>query len=189
MDYKGILKMLKKYHQRTFEHSFNVARLNVQFGSFLGLDLDQLNTLYISGLLHDIGKLYVPLDILTKKGELTEEDFERIKEHPKKGVLILSKITLGKYEKYRSLISNVQLTHHMFNKGKSYPEIEIEKSYISNITSICDVYEALSSERDYKKNLSKDECIKIMKKIAFDKYLFNEFLKFENVVEKEGTNN
>ena len=70
-----------------------------------------------------------------------------------------------------------------------YPEIEIEKSYISNITSICDVYEALSSERDYKKNLSKDECIKIMKKIAFDKYLFNEFLKFENVVEKEGTNN
>ena len=156
-----IMNLIKAHHKETFYHMIQVAELNKHFGEFLELKNEDICKLYIAGLLHDIGKFYIPDEVLSKKGPLTDSEFSRVKAHPALGLEILKKTDLGKYSKYRKEIMNVIYTHHV-GVGKNYPKTDLKKSFYSNITSITDCYSALVSKREYKEAWSIDKTLNTM---------------------------
>lgn len=135
----------------TFNHSINVAIFSFVFAVKLQLDEQQIESLFKGCLLHDIGKIYIPISIINKPSKLTEEEYLIIKQHPYLG----SK----HYTYYNDLnIRDIILQHHEHYDGTGYPH-NLKGSQInllSQISSICDVYDALSSERSYKKPCSID---------------------------------
>lgn len=181
---KTILHLMKKHHKITYNHMVEVAELNRLFGIFLGLDEVEVNKLYISGLLHDVGKFYIPNEILSKKGALTDEEFNIIKKHPSLGLNILSKTDLGEYECYRTIINNVAYTHHV-NMERSYPETKVNKSFYSEVTSITDCYHSLISKRDYKKPFTAKQTQEIMiNSKGYNQELLSSFIKMQNIESK-----
>ena len=172
-------------HKSSYEHMLEVAELNKSFGKYLGMKEEELECLFACGLFHDIGKLMLPIEILTKKETLSEEELNKIKEHPKLGVILLKKVELEEYEPYRFFIENTILSHHYFNNEQSYPQgISINKSIYADITSICDAYQALSSNRDYKEPFPLEKCISILKEGDYDKDLLNSFISFMLIKKK-----
>lgn len=137
---------LKVYDDYTYYHSINVAVLAVAVGIGIGLNRETLNALGISALLHDIGKKFVSKDILEKKGKLTTEEFEVIKEHSRNGyVYIRENFNL-------SSVSNVAiLEHHERYDGTGYPVGKKQDSItpFARILAVVDVYDALTSKRPY----------------------------------------
>jgi HD-GYP domain-containing protein (c-di-GMP phosphodiesterase class II) len=137
---------LKVYDDYTYYHSLNVAILAVAIGLGIGLNRETLNALGISAVLHDIGKRFVPKDILEKKGSLTAEEFDVIKEHSQIGYsYIRENLNL-------SSVSNVAiLQHHERYDGSGYPFGKKEQNItpFARILSVVDVYDALTSKRPY----------------------------------------
>jgi putative nucleotidyltransferase with HDIG domain len=130
----------------TEEHTRRVALLAVRVGEELGLAPGRLRTLAIGGLLHDIGKLSVPSEILCKPGALADEEFAVIRKHPAWGDELLG--TLGFGARVRRLV----LDHHERLDGSGYPR-RLEAAAIdldTRILAVCDVYDALISTRVYR---------------------------------------
>ena len=147
---------LKGYDDYTFSHSVNVAVLSLAVGIMLNVSRNVLYKLGMSALLHDIGKIFVPKEILNKKSKLNEEEFAQIKLHPLKGYELL------KNNNYVSPYSCIGILHHheKFN-GTGYP-MELSGDNISllgRIIMIADVYDALTSDRPYRKGLFPSEAI------------------------------
>ena len=162
-------------------HSQRVAEISSTIGQKIGLDDEQLFKLYIGALIHDIGKVGIPDEILNKPGNLTDMEYGLIKQHPQIGEVILSHI--GGYE----LIREIVLYHHERFDGKldgpfgAYPgrlrgkDIPIS----ARIVSIADAYDAMTSDRPYRKALTKEEARgRILADAGkqFDPYLVNVFL-------------
>lgn len=145
---------LKMFNEYTFQHSVNVAILSVIVGISMELDQSKLYKLGLGALLHDIGKTTLPASILEKKEKLTDEEFEKIKTHPKKGYDILKE-----NEDIPSTSSIVALHHHERFDGEGYPEEKKEEGIhlFSRITAVADVYDALVSDRPYRKAFSPAE--------------------------------
>jgi len=116
------LASLKAHDEYTFSHAVNVAVLTLVQGEALGLDRQTLNDLGIAGLLHDMGKLKVPEEILKKPGKLTSEEFELIKLHPADGAKILMN-TPG----ISKLAYVVTFEHHIKYDLSGYPVVSREK--------------------------------------------------------------
>lgn len=138
----------------TFNHSINVAIFSFVFAVKLQLDEQQIESLFKGCLLHDIGKIYIPISIINKPSKLTEEEYLIIKQHPYLGKQHYSCKDLN--------IRDIILQHHEHYDGTGYPS-NLRGSQInllSQISSICDVYDALSSKRSYKKPCSLDFIIK-----------------------------
>lgn len=137
---------LKVYDDYTYYHSINVAVLSVAIGIGIGLNRETLNALGISALLHDIGKKFVSKDILEKKGKLTSEEFDVIKEHSRNGFTYIR-------ENFNlSAVSNVAiLEHHERYDGTGYPVGKNGESItaFARILAVVDVYDALTSKRPY----------------------------------------
>ncbi|UZQ48934.1 MULTISPECIES: HD-GYP domain-containing protein [Clostridium] len=160
----------------TAGHSERVARLSLDIGKELGLNKDKLDTLEIAALLHDIGKIGISDDILHKTGRLNEYEYEKIKEHPSIGVNILKDIDFLK-----NAVPFI-LHHHERFDGYGYPlgikgyEIPLE----ARIIAVADSYDAMVSDRPYRRGLSQDiaisELIKF-KNIQFDGSVVDAFLK------------
>jgi HD-GYP domain-containing protein (c-di-GMP phosphodiesterase class II) len=143
----------------TEEHTRRVATLAVQIGENLGLSPSRLRSLAIGGLLHDIGKLAVPLQVLNKPGKLTDEEFDTIKRHPGDGRKLLEELG-GFPEPVRGLVSD----HHERLDGSGYPRglTGQELSVETRILAVVDVYDALVSDRVYRAAWSPDRAFALL---------------------------
>ena len=127
-------------------HSRRVAEYSVKIAQMAGKSEEECEKVYFAALLHDVGKIGVPIEILTKNGRLTDEEFDAIKQHPVAGGQILSKIKqspwLGIGAKY----------HHERYNGKGYPEglKGDETPEIARIIAVADAYDAMTSNRSYR---------------------------------------
>lgn len=140
------LTQLKSHDEYTFSHSVNVGVLTVAFGRHHGLSPDALLRLGIGGLLHDIGKVRIPLDVLNKPGHYTKDEYNLVKQHPEVGAEILSR-TPGIAEDS----IHPALEHHERGDGTGYPHNKTlaKMNFFGLITQIADVYDAMTSERVY----------------------------------------
>ena len=137
----------------TRNHSVRVAIYAKEIGRRMGLDEDELQNLYYGTLLHDVGKIGIPDEILTNEGQLTPEEFEIIKTHPLKGVEMLKNFT------EIPNISDCAHYHHERYDGKGYPEgfSREQIPLFARIASVADSYDVMSLDRKYKKAMSHDE--------------------------------
>ncbi|GAU09798.1 phosphohydrolase [Desulfoplanes formicivorans] len=140
-------------------HSERVATYARNLGQFLGLSSKELDTLYMAGILHDIGKIGIPDSILNKPGKLTFEEYNVMKSHPQVGRDILSRVTSFKE------ILPIVYHHHERVDGRGYPEglNGSEIPFLARVISVVDSYEAMTSDRAYRNALPPEEVRCILK--------------------------
>jgi len=142
----------------TQQHSSRVTGLSLILGRHLGCSKEELDILKFAGHLHDIGKIGIRDDILLKPGRLTNDEFEKIKDHPVIGANILEQ--LGLWEKERQII----LRHHERFDGTGYPDgiKNQDIPFLARILSVADVYDAMASDRAYRKKMEDAVILKII---------------------------
>ena len=113
------LTSLKMYDEYTYAHSVNVSILCVSLGTFLSFDKPQISILGAAGLMHDIGKVTVPHEVVNKPGKLTDDEWEQVKRHPIEGALLLSD-TPG----LSRLAMVAAYEHHQHGEVRGYPRVE-----------------------------------------------------------------
>ena len=134
----------------TFQHSTNVSQYAVLLAQKLGLSRDDIQTVKVAGLLHDIGKIGIPESILKKAGKLTAEEYEIMKSHVEKSIEMIHYLPNMNY------VIPAVVAHHERYDGKGYPrglkgeEIPI----LGRILAVCDSFDAMISKRAYKEPLS-----------------------------------
>lgn len=160
---KGITTLnmsdLRAYDDYTYGHSVNVAVLSCIIGLSMDLDDSELSDLVLAGLLHDIGKLRIPPQILNKNSQLTKEEFEIMKTHAQESYNLLS----GRSD-ISSFVKNAVLLHHENEDGSGYPHglTGDELPRITKILHIADIYDALVADRSYKEGYSPFEAIEYL---------------------------
>jgi putative nucleotidyltransferase with HDIG domain len=143
---RALLVRLSVKDDYTAEHTRGVALRAVQVGEELGLAPVRLRELAVGGLLHDVGKLAVPNDILQKPGALTDDEFDVIKKHPEVGSDLVRDLGFSRQ------VARLVLDHHERLDGTGYPrglgapDLDIE----TRILAVCDVFDALLSKRVYR---------------------------------------
>jgi len=171
------ISQLKIFDEYIFSHTVNVSAMSTALGITLGLYENELKELALGALLHDIGKMLVPKDILNKPAKLDAEEFEIIKSHSLLGYrYILDNINLP------DKIAKVALDHQENYDGKGYPNglKGTEINFYAQIVAITDVYDALTSNRIYKRAVDSDKAIDIMLSESIDRfnpYIFSKFMK------------
>jgi putative nucleotidyltransferase with HDIG domain len=150
---------IKNYDKHLFHHSVNVAITALLIAKKLSFDPEQMRLVGLSGLLHDLGKLKIPREIISKPGRLSEAEWSMIRRHPIEGALMLMR-----YEDLSELPVIAALEHHAGYdlsgyptlKGKSHPHI------FARIVGIADVYEAMTANRSYRHAQTVDTAIKAL---------------------------
>jgi len=157
------LAAIKNTDEHTFTHSNNVSLLCNLFSHWLKLDEMSTLNLTTAGILHDIGKTKIPLEVLNKKGRLTDEEFETIKTHTVLGYNIL------KNHDIPQSIKLAALSHHEKINGRGYPigmdETKIDT--LAKIVSICDIYDAMTANRIYRPKLCPFEVIRTFERNVY----------------------
>ena len=142
-------------------HSRRVAEYSAKIAKAAGKSEEECEKVYFAALLHDVGKIAVPIEILTKKGRLSNEEFEKIKEHPGVGGSILANISQSPW------LSDGARYHHERYDGKGYPEGLSGSAIpeIGRIIAVADAYDAMTSNRSYRsaipQHIVREELIKI----------------------------
>ncbi len=162
----------------TYTHSIDVSTYALGFGAYLGLNEVQLQILGKGGMLHDLGKKKVPLEIINKNGKLTDEEFSIMKKHPTYGVEILK--DMGETN---DVVCKIIEQHHEKLDGKGYPKgLKANEIHpFAQIMAICDIFNALTTKRSYKDAMSSYEAFKIMHDYMKDELnlkLLSKFIKF-----------
>ena len=170
------LARLKTADDYTYMHSVAVCALMIALARQLGLSDDETKDAGMAGLLHDLGKALIPTVILNKPGKLTEEEFAIVKTHPQKGhELLLTASGVSEVTK------DVCLHHHEKIDGSGYPKrLNAETmSRFAKMGAVCDVYDAITSNRPYKAGWDPAESIKRMAEWTghFDPTIFQAFVK------------
>jgi putative nucleotidyltransferase with HDIG domain len=171
------LARLKTADDYTYMHSVAVCALMIALAKQLGLDDQQTRSAGIAGLLHDLGKALMPMDVLNKPGKLTDEEFSIIKKHPEEGHKLLLSST-GADE----IALDVVLHHHEKTDGSGYPKglKDSDISLLAKMGAVCDVYDAITSNRPYKAGWDPAESLRRMAewtKGHFDHSVFQAFVK------------
>ncbi len=170
------LARLKSADDYTYMHSVAVCALMVALGRTLGMDEAQCRQAGLAGLIHDMGKAVIPLEILNKPGKLTAEEFEIVKSHPARGHELLSEAR-GVAEEALDVV----LHHHERIDGGGYPHglAGDAISSIARMGAVCDVYDAVTSNRPYKAGWDPAEAIAQMASWQghFDRTIFAAFVK------------
>ncbi|HEC75504.1 MAG TPA: HD-GYP domain-containing protein [Methylophaga aminisulfidivorans] len=166
---------LKTHDDYTYMHSIAVCALMISLARQLELDDDMIRLAGIGGMMHDLGKALMPIDILNKPGKLTDAEYDIMKAHPKAGADML------KESDAEAAVIDIALHHHEKMNGFGYPnQLKGEDiSLLSRMAAICDVYDAVTSERAYKKPWEPANTIRLMASWEghFDKHIFNAFVK------------
>lgn len=175
------LSALKTHDEYTFTHSMNVCILTMTQARLLKLDSKLLHDIGMAGLFHDIGKEVIPVEIITKQGKLTEDEFGMMQRHPIEGAKILEKIP-----GINPLCQIVAFEHHMKYDFSGYPKRQRKRrlNLCSLLCTIADVYDALRSIRSYRGETPPDVAATIMEGGAgkdFDPFLLNHFIKMLGV--------
>ncbi len=147
---------LKCYDNYTYMHSVNVAVLSIVTGIAVGLDRDALSQLGLSAILHDIGKVFVSKKIINKPDILTDKEFEAVKKHSEYGY----KYTKEQFRLSPRITAGI-LDHHEKYNGTGYPKGKSGNmiSQFGRIITVADIYDALSSERPYRRAQSPSEAM------------------------------
>lgn len=143
----SILHRVKFHNEYTFEHSLNVAIIAGVLGKWLGFKGENLKDIILAGLLHDIGKMLIPINILDKPGKLTDEEMKIIKTHSTHGYELVCDCDEISLEVKLGIMQ-----HHERQDGSGYPKgLKGEDIHIyANIVALADVYDAMSSKRVYR---------------------------------------
>lgn len=171
------LARLKTVDDYTYMHSVAVCAMMVALAKQLKLDERQTRQAGIAGLMHDLGKAMIPMEILNKPGKLTDAEFEIVKRHPEEGYRMLLSGT-----DVDPIVLDVCLHHHEKTDGSGYPKgfKDEEISLFAKMGAVCDVYDAITSNRPYKAGWDPAESLRRMaewSKGHFDVQVFQAFVK------------
>ncbi|MGV8835677.1 HD-GYP domain-containing protein [Cellvibrio sp.] len=171
------LARLKTADEYTYMHSVAVCALMIALARQLNLDEEMVREAGFAGLLHDIGKVGIPMKVLNKPGKLTDSEFAIVKSHPEVG----AKILIESYQ-VSPMVLDVCLHHHEKMDGTGYPHgLKGETiSLYAKMGAVCDVYDAITSNRPYKKGWAPADSIRKMaewSKGHFDEAVFQAFVK------------
>ena len=141
------LLQLKEFDQYTTTHSTNVAVLAMALAEYLELGAKDVRNYGVAGLLHDLGKVRVPKEILVKPGKLTEQERDVMRLHPEDGARIILQ-----RESKLDLAATVAYEHHIMLNGTGYPHLHYHRHchHASHLVHICDFYDALRTNRPYR---------------------------------------
>jgi putative nucleotidyltransferase with HDIG domain len=141
------LLQLKEFDEYTTTHSLNVSVLTMALAEHIGLGAQDVRTFGIAGLLHDLGKVNVPLEILNKPGKLTDEERQVMQNHPVAGARLI--IESGRK---LDLAAAVAHEHHIMINGQGYPHHHYRRDChkASKLVHVCDVFDALRTRRPYR---------------------------------------
>lgn len=178
------LAFVKNHDEYTFVHIINVGILSMSLGEALGFDSQMTHDLGVAALLHDVGKMAVPVEILNKAGRFSEEEYKAMQVHPVEGARMLLRT-----RDVPELAVVVAYEHHVRFDGGGYPKVPKgwRLNLASRICQIADVYDALRTDRPYRAGMPPEKILKIMKGDAgtyFDPELLNVFL--EKVMPRAG---
>lgn len=169
------LSELRLADQYLYNHSVNVSFYGMLLGKWLGLTKKDINQIVQAGLLHDMGQIKVPMEILSKKSQVNVKEFEEIKKHPVYGYNMLKNSVASDVVKEVILMHHERMDKSGYPLGKSGDELSI----YSRIIAIVDVYDAITSERVYKKRQTPFKAFEILKNNCiecFDIHIMNTFL-------------
>ncbi len=161
-----IIHNMRQNSDITYAHSINVAMICHTIAKWCGMSEADATLAFTCGILHDIGKLRIPDEIINKTEKLTKEEFDLLKTHPIEGYNMLKELPIDKH------IKNAALMHHERSDGSGYPigmkGDDIDK--YARIVAIADVYEAATAPRVYRKGLSPFEVFGMFEKEGIQKY-------------------
>ena len=170
---------LKRADDYTYMHSVAVCAMMIALAQQLRLDKQQTRDAGLAGLLHDVGKIMIPLEVLNKPGKLTDAEFALVKSHPQQGhELLLGGVGIN------DVALDVCLHHHEKIDGTGYPEhLRGEQiSLFAKMGAVCDVYDAVTSERPYKRGWDPAEAIRRMAEWSNSHFQNNVFQAFVKTV-------
>ena len=141
------LLQLKEFDQYTTTHSMNVSVLTMALAEYLRMGARDVRSFGVAGLLHDLGKVRIPREILNKPGKLTPEERDIIQRHPSDGARIILE-----GEQRLDLAAAVAYEHHIMLNGGGYPCFHVQRDChpASRLVHVCDVYDALRTKRPYR---------------------------------------
>ena len=171
------LLQLKEFDQYTTTHSLNVAVLSMGLAESLGCSPSEVRAFGVAGLLHDVGKVRIPLEVLTKPGRLTERERALMNEHPTDGARLILQS-----EEDLELAAVVAYEHHIMLNGGGYPTLHYSRecTLASRLVHVCDVYDALCTTRPYRDAWAPEKAAGYLNEragVEFDPDLVAAFLK------------
>ena len=175
------LTALKNYDNYTFTHMVNVSILTMGQARGLGIDGTALRQLGLAALMHDIGKVKTPAEILNKPGQLTDAEFEILKRHTVDGAEILKKTP-----EVPPLAPIVAFEHHLRADGTGYPR-GVSRPQLNVATMLCgisDVYDAMRSQRVYQQAFPTDRILTVLQRNdgkQFDQHLVRRFVQLVGI--------
>ncbi|MBI1911933.1 MAG: HD-GYP domain-containing protein [Deltaproteobacteria bacterium] len=151
------LTMIKNYDNYLYNHSVNVSILSIALGRSMGLNEEELHAVGVASLLHDIGKTGVAEDIIRKPSGLSSEEWEKVKQHPLLGSNIIKRM-----DSMEELIGRLIYEHHIKYDHSGYPQTTENLHPLTQIISISDAYDALTTLRVYQQPHNPVEAVKVM---------------------------
>ncbi len=178
---RKIGEIVERKDKYTYRHSSRVSKFAVKTASKMNLDRQRVDDLFIASILHDIGKINIPEEVLNKPGKLTGEEFDMIKKHPGDGADMLRKTA---YKKLAEIVEQ----HHERIDGRGYPfglkadEILLE----AKIIGVCDTFDAMTEDRSYRKAFSATYAMEEIRRLSGIQYDPEVVNAFEKVLQQEG---
>jgi HD-GYP domain-containing protein (c-di-GMP phosphodiesterase class II) len=144
------LTAIKNHDEYTYAHCVNVSILSVAIGQTLGFSRGALASLGVAGLLHDVGKLTIPAEVLSKPGRLDDEEWRLMRRHPLEGAKMVLRMP-GVTPLMRDAL-NVCLYHHLGNNGSGYPQLPrtTPPPVLARVVAAADCFDAMTSHRAYR---------------------------------------
>ena len=155
-----LLTTIKSYDEYTYYHMVNVALLSIAMGQAIGLRRDQIISLGLGGLLHDVGKIELPEDVLLHVGKLSEEQWRLIQQHPVNGAGMIFGTANGLYHPAATIV----LEHHAAYDLSGYPPLSHRPlpSLPARLVSVADCFDAVTSKRAYRAAAERRQALQIL---------------------------
>ena len=170
-----ILSSLQRHDAYTYDHSINVGLLSICLARYIGWKGVDLHEFGIAALIHDVGKLYTPLEVLNKPGRLSPAEWIVMKRHPRDGYEILKEGGVGS-----DMAPYIALEHHIGPDGEGYPPLAYGPDRIhpgSQIVRIADIYDAFTTIRPYRSQARPTEVLKMLRKQGKNRQLDADFVE------------